>query len=180
MWSGRGEKGSKECAVWGLPGDCWGKTLGCSRDFGAVSRPVHHPLPLMVCPPFPSLPQHLLLSLLPWEGLLGWDSGTAFSLPSSWTVHGPQPVQHMLVLAEPNWLLCLMVQLSIKRHPCTLILTAASSSSPLHPHPHPCIPHTAPQFSPIAQGHPWHCPDHLVLVLMLTLLKCLMWLSPEA
>lgn len=56
------------------------ETVRWGRDFGAastqcpgkVSGPVHHPLPLTVCPPSASLPQPLLLSLLPcWAlGLL--------------------------------------------------------------------------------------------------------------
>lgn len=36
MQAGRGVKGLKEVAAWGWQ-DCWGKTLECTRNFGAVS-----------------------------------------------------------------------------------------------------------------------------------------------
>lgn len=91
-------------------------------------------------------------------GLWGW----------SQKVHRPETLQGMLVLTEHNRLMCLVVQLLLKSHPCSLILTLASSSSHLHST-------QSPQFIPT---DPQHCPGHAGPILLLPLPKCSRWLSP--
>lgn len=116
------------------------------------------------CPPsssshgVPTLPQPSSASAPLPPSLLG--SGAALSPHGSWRLHGPEPIQGMPVPAKPNWLTCLVFRLSVKSHPCILILilTPVPSSSPLHPHLYAriLILTPAPSSSPL-HPHPQHC-----------------------
>lgn len=119
-----------------LPGGCTGAG-GRDCQMGQGLWGSKHTVPwesVRACPPsssshsVPAFRQPSSASAPLPPSLLG--SGTALSTPSSWRVHGPEPVQGMPILTKPNWLTCLGVQLLIKSHPC--ILTPTSSSSPLH------------------------------------------------